>query len=250
MKTLTSLFRPALFALALPATLAFSACGNDDDNNSTPMPDQGKVQIVHAAAAANTQVSAVFDSQQAGQLTYGQNTGYVGVGVGTPSLRIVNGSNTTVATQQVAIAKDQNYSAFVYSPTATIGSASLLFVTDNLTAPASNQAKVRVVHLAVGAPSPVRLTAPSALAGGTSTDLTPDVAFGAASDFVTINAGPYSLSITGGNPRSQILAVGDGTGSGTKTYEGGKIYTIVVRGIVGAGVPTDQQPKAVIVSNN
>jgi hypothetical protein len=46
--------------------------------------------------------------------------------------------------------------------------------------------------------------------------------------------------------------VGDGTGSGTgtKAFESGKIYTIVVRGIAGTAVPAAQQVKAVIIQNN
>lgn len=252
MKTLTSLFRPAVLLAALPAVLAFSACSNDDDDNTTPTPDQGKVLLVHAAAVSNVQVTAFVNDQQVGQLNYGQNSGYLNVATGTPTLRI-NSGNTPLTTQGLTVAKDQNYSVFAYSPSATIGSnPSLLAVSDDLSAPTANQAKVRIVHLALNAPSPVRLTVPSALPGIPGTDITPDVAFGAASSFFAINAGILNLSITAGTPRSQVLAVGDGSGSGTgtKNYEAGKIYTIVVRGIAGASVPATQKAEAVIISNN
>lgn len=252
MKTLTSLFRPALFALTLPATLAFSACGNDDDDNTQVVPDQGKVVVVHAAAAVAA-ITPVFDSQQGSSLTYTQNSGYLAVNAGSPQLRIVNSAGTTVVSRTLAVAKDQGYSVFVYSPTAAIGSAELLSVTDDLTAPAANQAKIRLVHLAVGAPTPVRLTVPSAVPGGAGTDIIQDVAFGTASSFIAINAGSPTLTITSnGTPRPVLLTVGDGSGSGTgtKNYEAGKIYTIVVRGIAGAGVAADQQPKAVVLQNN
>ncbi|MET4105425.1 DUF4397 domain-containing protein [Hymenobacter sp. UYP22] len=253
MKTLTSLFRPAVLLAALPAALAFSACGNDDNDNNTPAPDQGKVVVVHAAAAATAAITPVFDNQQGSSLTYTQNSGYLGVNVGSPQLRLVNGTGTTVVSRTLAVAKDQSYSVFVYSPTASIGSAELLSVTDDLTAPAANQAKIRLVHLAVGAPSPVRLTVPSAVPGTPGTDVTPDVAFGTASAFFAINAGSPTLTITSaGTPRPVVLTVGDGSGSGTgtKNYEAGKIYTILVRGIAGAGVAAEQQPKAVILQNN
>ncbi|GAB2950198.1 hypothetical protein GCM10027048_14250 [Hymenobacter coalescens] len=238
---------------ALPAALLTSACGgNDDDDPPAPAPDQGRVMLVHAAAASDVQVTAFISDQQVGQLNYGQNSAYLNVNTGTPTLRI-NAGNQVLTTQGLTIAKDQSYSSFAYSPSATIGATPvLLTVTDDLTAPVAGQAKVRVVHLALNAPSPVRLTVPSALPGTPGTDISPDVAFGAASAFFPINAGQLNLSITAGTPRTQVLAVGDGSGSGTGTrnYEAGKIYTIVVRGIAGAGVPAGQQARAVIIPNN
>ncbi|UYZ62855.1 DUF4397 domain-containing protein [Hymenobacter weizhouensis] len=252
MKALASFFHRAAMLAVLPAALAFTACSNDDDDNTTPTPDQGKVMLVHAAAASNVQVTAFVNDQQVGQLNYGQNSSYLNVNAGTPTLRINNGS-TVLTSQGLTVAKDQSYSAFAYSPSATIGATPSLLVTpDDLTAPASGQAKVRIVHLAVNAPTPVRLTAPSAVPGTPGADITPDIAFGAASSFFPVNAGPLNLSITAGTPRTQVRSVGDGTGSGigTKNYEAGKIYTIVVRGIAGAGVPAAQEMQAVIIQNN
>lgn len=243
-------FRP-LLAVILPAALALASCG-DDDNNSTPTPDQGKVLISHAAAASSSQITAFAADQQIAQLNYGASSGYQTVNAGTPTLRINNGSQVVVS-KALTIAKDQSYSAFVYSPNATIGSADLLTVPDDLSAPATGQVKVRLVHLLVGATSPVRLTVPSAVPGGAGTDITPDVAFGTASSFVALNSGSFNLSVTStGTVRTQVIAVGDGSGSntGVKNFEAGKIYTIVVRGIVGAAVPADQQQKAVIIQNN
>jgi hypothetical protein len=247
-------FGRLLLLAAVPVAL-LSSCGNDDDNPPpTPVPDQGKVMLVHAAAASNVQVTAFVNDGQVGQLNYGQNSAYLNVNTGTPTLRINNGSAALVS-QNLTIAKDQSYSSFVYSPSATIGATPvILTTTDDLAAPASNQAKVRIVHLAVNAPTPVRLTVPSAVPGAAGTDITGDIAFGAASSFFPINAGQQNLSISAaGTPsRTTVLSVGDGSGSGSgvKTYEAGKIYTIVVRGIAGAGVPAAQAAQAVIIQNN
>ncbi|MBO0357120.1 DUF4397 domain-containing protein [Hymenobacter sp. BT186] len=254
MKIFSTPSRRTFLLAAIPAALVFGSCGNnDDDDNSTPAPELGKVQLSHAAAAANVQITAFVNDVQVSQLAYGQGSAYLNVSAGAPTLRINNGSQTIVS-QNLAITKDQNYSVFVYSPTSAIGSTpALLSVPDDLTAPAANQVKVRVVHLAVNAPTPVRLSVPSVIPGGAPTDLTSDVAFGAASSFVALNAGPLNLSITAaGTPRTQVLAVGDGsgTGTGTKTFEAGKIYTVLVRGISGAGVPAAQQAQAVIIQNN
>ncbi|WP_046245996.1 DUF4397 domain-containing protein [Hymenobacter terrenus] len=245
------ILRRAIQAI-LPATLLLAAC-DKDDKPAPPAPDQGRVLISHSAAAANTQVTAFVNDQQVGQLNYGQASGYLNVNTGTAKLRINSGANT-VANQDLVVAKDQNYSVFAYSPNATIGSVALLQVPDDLTVPTTGTAKVRIVHLGVGAATPVRLSIPSATPTGAPNDLTTDVAFGTASSFVVVNAGPLSLSVTSAaTPRTQVVAVGDGTGAGTattKTFESGKIYTVVVRGIAGSSVPTVQQPQAVIIQNN
>ena len=244
-------FRRAALAL-LPATLLLAACSKSDTPAPTPAVDQGRVLISHAAAAANTQITAFANDQQLGQLNYGQSTGYSTVTAGNATIRINNGS-AVVATQTVAVAKGQNYSIFAYSPTSSIGSGALLAVPDDLTAPAVGTAKIRLVYLGVGAASPVRLSIPPATPMGMPNDLTTDVAFAAASSFVVVNAGPLSLSVTtAAAPRTPVVAVGDGTGAGTgsKTFESGKIYTIVVRGISGNGVPAAQQLQAVIIPNN
>jgi hypothetical protein len=179
------------------------------------------------------------------------------VNAGTPTLRINNGAQA-IATQTLTVAKDQNYSVFVYSPTNQIGgNAALLTVPDDLTAPPAGQIKVRLVHLAVNAPTPVQLTVASPVPGNPGTDVSGDVAFGAASGFRSLNAGTINLTVTSANtvpglPRNMVLNVGDGagTGSGTKNYEAGKIYTILVRGIEGSTVPAAQRPEAVIIQHN
>lgn len=250
MKT-PSYFRRAALSI-VPTTLLLAACSKSDTPAPAPAVDQGKVLISHAAAAANTQITAFANDQQVGQLNYGQSTGYSNVNAGGATIRINNGS-TVVSTQTVAVAKDQSYSVFAYSPTATIGSAALLTVPDDLTVPAAGTAKVRLVHLGVGATTPVRLSIPSVTPGGNPTDLTPDVAFAGYSGFILVNAGSPNLIITSTvAPRTQVAAVGDGTGSGTgtKAFESGKIYTIVLRGIAGTAVPQAQQVQAVIIANN
>ncbi|RSK35159.1 DUF4397 domain-containing protein [Hymenobacter metallilatus] len=250
MKTLTSLFRPALLLAALPTALAFSACSNDDDDNATPVPDQGKVTAVHAAPNANVKVSLLVDDKSVKDLNYGENSGYLAVDAGSRVFKInVAGSSTTVATATQTVAKDKNYSLFAYSPTTQANSISAIWVEDDLTAPAANQAKVRVVHLGLNAPSPVKLSQET-VAG--STDV-PGIsaAFGAASAFASVPAGTYNLLVTTGAASTKVVAVGDGSGSGTgtKNYEAGKIYTVVVRGSLG-NLDANLQPKAVLIQNN
>lgn len=255
--TLTFVFMEKSFILRralqvmLPATLLLASCGKKDEP-AAAAPDKGRVLITHAAAAANTQITAFVADGQVAQLNYGQSSTYQTVNAGAPTLRINNGTQV-VASQALTVGKDQNYSVFVYSPAATIGSAALLTAPDDLTAPPTGQFKVRFVHLGVGAASPLRLTVASAVPSAPGTDITPDIPFGTTSGFVNLTAGTVNLNITsGGTPRTQVMAVGDGAGAGTgtKNYENGKIYTILLRGIEGTGVPTAQQKQTVIIQNN
>lgn len=247
MKTLTSQLSRSFVLAALPAALAFSSCSDDD--KSDPTPDQGRVLISHAAASANVQVKALLNDTEVGQLTYGQSSAYLTVNAGSPTLKINNSANQTAASKAITIAKDQSYSVFAYAPTAT--SVDVKAFADDLTAPAAGQAKIRVVHLAFGAPSPVKLSQQT-VAGATDVPGV-SVPFEGASAFTPIPAGSYNLLITTGAASVPVVAVGDGTGTGlataTKNYEAGKIYTVVVRGIAGSIDPA-LQPKAVVIQNN
>lgn len=260
MKTLFLPFRHLLLAAALPAAFAFSACGDDDDD-TPPAPDQGKVMLVHAAASANIQVTALVNDQQVSQLTYGQNSAYLAVNAGSPTLKINNSAGQTAVSQVLTVAKDQNYSAFAYAPSAT--TVGLIPITDDLSAPASGQAKVRVVHLALNAPATVKLSQQT-IAGAvdipnvTATFPTSATATTAASSFVSVPAGNYNLLVTSGSPSVTVVAAGDGSGTGangtatataTRNYEAGKIYTVLVRGIAGSLDPA-LQPRAVVIQHN
>lgn len=236
----------------LPAALLLASCSKKDEPTPTPPPVTGRVLFWHVAAAVNTPLTFFANEQQAGALAYGQNTAYTTVTAGNAIIRVNNGTQV-VDTKTLAVAKDQSYSVFAYSPANTIGSAALLTTTDDLSAPATvGTAKVRLVNLGVNAATPVKLAIPSATPGGTPAYLTPDVNFGAVSGYILLNAGTQNLVVAPSSASTPPLVVGDGSGTGTgsKNYEAGKIYTIVVRGIDGPGVPPAQQVQVVVLANN
>ncbi|MDF7813078.1 DUF4397 domain-containing protein [Hymenobacter sp. YC55] len=245
MKSLSTLFRRFLLFFTWPAALVFTSCGDDD----LASPDQGRVLITHAAASANVKMKALVDNNEIGQLDYGKSSFYLNVNAGTPTFKISVASNgNEVASQAVTIASNQYYSVFAYAPTSqTVG---LVSFPDDLTAPASGKAKIRIVHLGQGAPTSVKLsTTVPAVADIPSTE----TQFGNASPFVEILPGSYNLAVTSGSSSATVTNVGDGTGSGSvgnKAYEAGKIYTVVVRGVNSTLLDPTLQPRAVIIQNN
>jgi len=258
MKT-SFLLRRAYLAL-LPATLLVAACSKDDTPAPTPAPDMGKVAIINGAANVNVAAKVLIDDVEKASLNYGGIASYQSVNAGARTFK-VNAGTTTLVTQNVTIDKDKNYSYFIYNTGSTSASAGLL-VGDDITAPATTpapgKAKIRLVHIGQGLGTlngsgnalPINLSEPQTVGYA---DRIPNVAFGSASNFLEINAGTFNLAITTGTAPSNtfLFNVGDGTGSGTgtKNYVAGKIYTIVVRGAE-SNLDATLKPKAYIMENN
>lgn len=248
MKTLVNILQRSFLLAALPAALAFSSCGNDDDSPA-PAPDQARVMIVNGAAGINVGVKVLAGDAEKAQLTYGQNSTYQSVNTGDQifKVNVASSGQNVVTSPAFKTEKDKSYSYLIYTPSTTVAGGGLT-VADDLTAPASGKAKVRLVNLSLASTGALRLS--QQLAVGYS-DIISDVAFPGASNFIEINAGPLNLAVSAGNPSLPIYQVGDGSGSGTgtKTYTAGKIYTIVVSGDANNLDPV-RKPKAYIIENN
>jgi hypothetical protein len=245
MTTLATAFRRYLLLATMPAALAFSGCGDDDDNG----PGNGRVMAVHAAASANVRVKVLVNNSEIGQLNYGQNSSYLNAPAGAQEVKInVAASDQNAATQTITIERDKNQSLFAYAPSTTANAVALLAVSDDLTAPAAGKAKIRLVHLGQGAPSPVNLA--QASASGAPVNVISSVAFPTASAFVEITPGDYNFVVTN-STNATVTSVGNGTGAGTGTrnYAVGKIYTVLVRGVA-SSLDQTLQPKATVIENN
>ena len=189
---LSSFFRRSLW-LALPATLAFSSCSDDSDS---PAPDQARVRFVHDIYSAYAvPIKAFLGTTEKATLTYGQSSAYTSVGVGAQDIKIT-ASQTGAALSSVSssFSKDASYSVFAY----TSGTGATPLVTeDNLTAPAANKAKIRIVNLGLGTPTTgIGL---SRVQGTGFTRVTADATYGTASAFVETDAGAVPLFLTSGN---------------------------------------------------
>lgn len=253
------ILRRALQAL-LPATLLLASCGKSDTPAPAPAVSTAKIAIFNGAANVNVATKVLVDEVEKATLNYGQFSSYQTINAGTPTFKIVGGT-TVLATQPLAIEKDKNYSFFAYN-TGTSNATTGLLVTDELTVPATTpapgKARIRLVHIGQGLGTvggqgtalPINLSETQTVGFA---DRIANVAFGTASSFLEINAGTFNLAITTGTVPTNTFQfnVGDGTGAGTgtKVYEAGKIYTIIVRGAE-SNLDANLKPRAYIASNN
>jgi hypothetical protein len=248
MKTFLNILQRRFFLAAIPAVLAFAGCSKDDDS-STPTPDQGRINAFHMAASANVGIKVLVDDADKATLTYGQGSGYQSFGTGNRNLKVnVASSGANILNQAVAVEKDKNYSYFAYSN--SISTVAGLLIPDDLTAPTAGKAKIRFVHLGQGAATSLKLSTTVASVADIAGTETP---FASASPFVEILPGSYNIAVTSGPTSAIVTNVGDGSGSGTsanKSYEAGKIYTVVLRGITNPLVDANLQPRAVLIQNN
>lgn len=250
---LSSYFRRAAMAM-LPATLLLAAsCSKSDTPAPTPVADNGRISVYHMAGSANIGLKFLFDDAEKANLTYGQSSLNQSVNTGSRTIKVnVASSGANVATQAVTVEKEKSYSYFAYSTSGT--QLAGLLITDDLT-PSTAKAKIRFVNLGQGSASPLKLSTTAASAvdiAGTET------AFATSSSFVEVLPGSYNVAITSGTSSNIVYNVGDGNGTSTaatgtpanRTYEAGKIYTIVYRGLTGTTVDPALQPRAVVIQNN
>lgn len=249
MKILANPFRFALLALALPAALTFSSCGDDDDDNK-PAPAQGKVTFVNAAShVAPANLKFLVDNSEKASLDYGRTSGYQNIQAGGRALKVMAGTQTAVS-QSINVEQNRNYT-FLATPAASASMVGALLVPDDLTAPSARKARIRVINVGQDVPTAIKLSQVTSTAGGpVVVDIVANVAANTASAFVEFMPANYGLTILD-NSGTTLAEVGDGSGSGmgTKNYEAGKIYTVVVSGTPGS-ISQEQRVKAFLSQNN
>ncbi|NIR49336.1 DUF4397 domain-containing protein, partial [candidate division KSB1 bacterium] len=201
--------------LTIPFLLFFSC--DDDDNPATPV-GQSRVLVVHASPNAPG-VDLLLDDSVAGtNLEFPNNTGYLTVDSGTRNVKVnVSGTTTTVIEANLDLEAGVNYSVFAVD---SVSSISALVLQDDLTDPASGQAKVRFLHLSPDAPA-VDIT----LTDGTV--IFANKAFKEFTDFTPLDAATYDLQVRVAGTNTVAL---DLPGI---TLEAGKIYTVFAKGFLG-----------------
>lgn len=254
METFCIIRRAAQAIVPATALFMFAACSKTDDPVVTPVVDQGKVAFINAAShIAPTTLKFLVDNAEKASQTYGTSSGYQSIQTGNRTLQVTAGSQTAF-TLAIVPEKNKNYT-FVASPATSSSTVNGLLFPDDLTAPASGKARIRIINLGQGVATPIRLSqVTSTVSGPVVADIVTNVSLNTASAFTEFTPGTYALSVldnsvtAGATPLAQI---GDGTGSGTgtKNYEAGKIYTVIFSGTSGS-LNADQRLKAFLSQNN
>jgi len=221
MKALTRL--KALLALVLLATTMI-AC--DDDDNDTPpsAPSQGNVKVIHASFNAPNVDVYVDDAKALTDVPYKGASAYLKVNAGSRALRITaTGQTGTVLAANANIEANKSYSVFAYD---SVSKIKFLVLEDNLAAPASGNAHVRVVHLSPNAPAVDIVNK----ANNQAVSPLSNLSFGQASAFTPLPAGTYNLGVAPAGTTTIVLNL-DGV-----VLEAGKIYTLYASGsLTGTG---------------
>ncbi|NIV11005.1 MAG: DUF4397 domain-containing protein, partial [Aliifodinibius sp.] len=166
-------------------------------------------------------------------LTFPNNTGYLSVDAGSRNIKVnASGTSTTVINADLTLDANTAYSVFAVN---TLANIEALVLEDDLTAPASGNARVRFVHLSPDAPAvDITLTDGTVIFGNKS--------FKEATDFAGLSAGTYDLQVRLAGSNTVVLNLPG------IMLEDGKIYTVFAKGLVnGSG---DQALGAEIIVND
>jgi hypothetical protein len=143
------------------AALAVSACDDDEKGGTLlqPLASPALVKIVHAAPSLGSVVVSIdggapilsnFLPASSAPDAFGR---YLEVPDGQRTIRVVRSDSGTTAIEGTAtLTALQNYSVIAVGRAGGTGNAArrLIVLTDDVTAPAANQVRLRIVHVATG----------------------------------------------------------------------------------------------------
>lgn len=217
--------RNRFFVLLITAVVAAFTVGCGDDD---PTP-QARLRIVHASPDAPN-VDVFVDGNRVLQgVTYKANSDYLSVNAGQRRIEVrPTGSNTSVINATPNLSANTDYTVLAVDYVASIAP---LLLTDNNTAPASGQVKVRIVHASpIAGPVDIYVTAPSGDLA-TATPTLANVPFKAVSDYLSVAAGDYRVRVT---PTGTKIVALD---TGTLSLAAGQVRTAIAVDAPGGGGP-------------
>lgn len=220
----------SVVVLALLTTMVFSACDDDDD------PVQGRVLVVHASPDAPSVDLLVDDTKvNSSALAFPNNTGYLNVEAGDRNFKVnAAGTSNSVINANAMVEPNTNYSLFAINRLSNIEP---LLIVDDLTAPASGKAHVRLVHLSPDAPAvDVTLTDGTVIFG--------NISFKSGTAFTPLDAGTYNLQARVAGTSTVALEIPN------VTLQAGKIYTVFARGFLTPPAGNTNALGVTIIANN
>ena len=213
----------ALFFLGLSISIFFAGCAKDPEN-----PGYARYMYLNAIHdVVNTDFYADNFKQNITPIAFGSNTIYNGITPGDRLIAIKLGLVNSTITQKVFNIKlneanRPNYTLIASNSTA---SPDLIWIEDDLTLPAAGKSGLRIINASPDAPSL------NAYVGTALVPIFPAASY-AYKSFSAFT--PIDATVTGTSYSIQIRNVSNGAvlRTQTMTATAGKLYTIVVRGLV------------------
>jgi hypothetical protein len=189
------------------------------DSVVDPSPAPARFMFVQASPDAPAIDLYVDNTRVDSNFVYPGSTKYIEVSAGLRTLRVMrSGALDTLCLSQIPVTGGLSYTIFSVDSVANCYS---MLLVDNLSPPATGKANLRFVHVSPNAP-PVDLV----VEGGIT--LFTDKSFKGRPDFVPIDAGTYTFDVKVAGTSTVLASARD------VLLEGGKIYTLYLRGFAGS----------------
>ena len=229
--------------LSTAALFTFAACKKNDNPGPTTGPT-AKALFTNATLHESSLDVQVNDTAQSGatSLTFLSSKGYMNVRAGNVKIGFVrtNGQGE-IASTNASFTTGSTYSVFAVGNGTTTAPSSIIVVTDDLTAPSSNMAKVRFANLSVE-PNFVISAALTAKTGSIGTQkVDSNLTMNKVGSFISVASGKYDITLADPNTLKSVTL-------NDQTLTSGKIYTIVLTGEDGATGNSALKPT--IINNN
>ncbi len=210
----TSILKSVLAGTSLLLFATFiTSCKKDDVDES----GSANLIVVNAADGSSAQTFQLAGNTVKSGLSFGDATNYIGTNSGN-RLRAEfknDGAEAAFASDEIDLTNGRNYTVFL----AGNGQAARVkLFEDDLSAPASGQAKVRFIHLSDAAPANVDIRRAN------GDNLVTNLKHDETSNYVNVAPGLLSL---------QVFAAGQSASLGNfdlSAFVDGKIYTVYVTG--------------------
>ena len=178
---------------------------------------RAQLRAFHASPNAPNVDILVDNAVAAGNVPYLTAVGFVAVPSGARNVKVnAAGTSTTVIDVTPTLAPGKAYTAYAVGFLASI---SALLVEDNLTAPTTGNAKIRVIH---GSPD-----APNVDILANNNRVLSNVPFKTASDYLVVPAGAYNFKVN-------VAGTATTATQADVTLAAGKVYTAIAVGSVAA----------------
>jgi hypothetical protein len=212
--------KKTLFSLlgGLAAVIGVVSCNNKNDNTSVPVSYFG---VVNASPDSGNLDIYVGGNIAAQNFAYGADSGYFAINPGTYSLQAApTGTSNFVINSNATFEPAKGYSVFTIDSTSAV-------ITDSFTAPSTDSVRVRFFNFSPNLPA-VDLAVSGGSTWFTNRTFNDQASNGGYQSFVTIPAGTYNLELRTAGTSTVLLPLP------SEGLEGGKVYTLYARGILGA----------------